>query len=232
MPKKQSPKNKPASKGVALPATKDIVMLNSWAHEGSQEAVEKLKKFIADTDDEKSRTWAEMALDEAEYFYYGPDNEKEENEFLLARLIQDKEDKLWKKTWKVDAAKLELQELDLNRKVHAKIIKKLKNKNQREDWQYNFSEDYYTIVKHRLSELEDEIAYEMAWLDEARKLITLEKYKNIPADIFKHIHFDGDGCSFWEDDYNSNEEFPIEDCYDDYDNEKLPESSKVEDIPF
>lgn len=235
MPKKQLPKNKPAKKNIAGLATKDIIMLNTWAHEGSKEAVEKLEKFIAETDDKELRAWAEMALDEAEYFYYGPDSEKEEQEFLLARMIQDKEDKLWEKAWKVDAAKLELQELDMDRKVHAKIIKNLKDKNKQADWQYNFSEDYYQLVKNRLNELEDEIAYEAAWLDEAQKLITLEKYKNIPADIFKHLHLDGDGCSFWEDDIGG--VTADENIYEDVDNQpganiNLANSIKDEDIPF
>lgn len=126
--------------------------------------------------------------------HYTPQNEREEKELLLAKMIKDKEDRLDNLMAKADNAKFEIEKLDIDREVYKKIVAKNKN------YEYWFSEDYYTTVKNKLAGLEEDIAYETLWIKEAEKLFKTEKYKNIPADFFYHFHFDGEGGTFWEDD--------------------------------
>ncbi|MBU4331806.1 hypothetical protein KKD19_04020 [Patescibacteria group bacterium] len=185
-----------------------IAQLNDLAHAGTKESMDKLTDFIIKEKNEKLRGYANCALEEAEYMYYSPFSPKEEKEFLLAKMIHENEEHLWKSMAKADNARLELDRLDLDKKIHSKIMKS-KNSNKREDWQYRFSEDFRTMVEGRLQELDDEIFYTGAWLEQAKKMITLEKYKNIPDYVIEHIHLDAEAESFWPEDY-----------YDDVDDKK------------
>ncbi len=189
--------------------------LQQWAHEGSQESLKKLEDFIVKEKNKDLRDYANLAYNEALYFYYSPQNEQDENDFLLSKMIKNREDRFWRLMSEADAAKLELKKLDLERKVHLQLLRHLgKDKKREEDWKYNFSEDYYVTVKNKLIESEDELAYESRWFEEARKMIKNKKYLKVPEEVFEHTHWDGEGGTFWED------EFPE------------PEEIKSADIPF
>lgn len=109
------------------PINETFAELNSLAHAGTKEAIIKLRKFIASEKNEDLRGYAECALDEAEFFYYSPQNEKEEKEFRLAKIIWRRENNLFDRQAKLGAAKLELEELDLDREINQKVCRKLNN---------------------------------------------------------------------------------------------------------
>ena len=181
--------------------------LLNWAHEGSEASLKKLSDFILKEKDSDLRQFAQLAYDESEYFYYSPRNEKEEQEFLLAKMVQERDARLWELLAKADAAKLELQRLDADRRVQQKLMLDLKKQKKKtktaEEWQYRFSEDHYQTIQHRLKELEDDIAYESAWLAQARGMITAKRFQKIPADFWEHVHWDGEGSTFWTDDMDN-----------------------------
>jgi len=195
MPK--NPKKQKKSKKVAATAekakNKTKKQLIKLAHESSEESLKKISEIVAETKDGELKKFAGFAYDEGEFLYYTPQNEREEKELLLAKMIWEKEDRLDNLMAKADNAKFEIRKLDLDREVYQKILAKNKN------YEYWFSEDYYTTVKNKLAELEEDMAYESLWVAEARKSIKTEKYKNIPADFFYHFHFDGESGTFWED---------------------------------
>ncbi len=177
--------------------------LLGWAHEGSEASLKKLSDFILKEKDKDLREFAQLAYDEAEYLYYSPRNEKEEQEFLLAKMAQERDTRLWELLVKADAAKLELQRLEADRRVHRKLMLDFKKQKKKtsvtEEWQYRFSEDYCQTVRHRLQELEDDIAYESAWLAVAKGMITTKRFLKIPAEFWEHVHWDGEGDTFWVD---------------------------------
>jgi len=182
--------------------------LMQLAHAGTEEAVDRLREFIQKEKNESLCDYAQIALEEAEFNYYSPESDQEEEDFLLARSIWRRQENLWRLEGKADAARLELKELDLDRKVHQKIIESLIDKEKINDWQHNFSEDYYIMIQNKLAKFEAEIAYEDAWLKQACQLIKIEKYRKIPPHIFDHIHFDADACSIWEDETESTKPNP------------------------
>lgn len=175
------------------------ISLVNLAHAGTEEAVNSLYEFIQKEKNESLRDYAKIALEEAEFFYYSPDTDQEERDFLLARSIYRRQEQLWHLESKADSCRLKLQEMDLGRKVHRQIIKGTAVKEKNDAWKYNFSEEFYFMVKNRLGEIEDEMAYEAAWLKEAREQIKTKKYLSIPWHIFEHIRFDADAGSIWED---------------------------------
>lgn len=182
------------------PSSMEVIgQLNDWAHAGTKEAMTQLKDFIKKEKDLDLRGHAEIALDECQFFYYSSDNEREEKDFLLAKMIINRENRIIELQGQADSANLELEKLGLEREVHAKILKSDKYSSRREDWKYNFSEDYCMSIKHRLSELEEDIKYKEAWIEIAKKQIKSEKYKNIPYGVLDHIHSDAEGINFWED---------------------------------
>lgn len=187
--------------------------LLNWAHEGSEASLKKLSNFILKEKDSDLREFAQLAYDEAEYFYYSPKGEKEEQEFLLAKMVYERDTRLWELLVKADAAKLELQRLDADRRIHRRLMLELKKKMKMklaEEWQYRFSEDYCQMVQHRLQELENDIAYESAWLAQAKAMITTKRFTNIPADFWEHVHWDGEGNTFWTDDMDNDPANDIE----------------------
>src|SRR3989339_287785 len=196
MPKKQSKKQTRIPESIS-----DLLFsqLQKWAHAGTDESIKQLEKFIISEPNKDLRAYAKIAYDEALFFYYSPNNKQEERDFFLAKMIIQKERWLWDRMDKAEAARFELSKMDIERDIHKSILKTA-TKKEREEWKYNFSEDYYTMVRGRLAELTDDISYTSAWLKTARDSIKLKKYKQVPEDLFDHIHFDGEDSTFWEDD--------------------------------
>lgn len=232
MPKKTTqPKNKSTQTKSLMPKTltsKIQVQLHEWAHAGTKEGLEKLEDFIVKEKNQDLRDYADIAYHEASYFYYSPQNDKQEKEFRLAKMIKERDDKLWKKISQVDSAKFELEQLELEKEIHTKVVKSAKKVQHKKNWPHNFSQNYYQIVKNRLQTIENEIAYQAAWLKQAKKMITTKKYQDIPEDIFNHIHFDGEGGSFWTDSWEGDENG----CRITHDDDWPPDDHQYDDVPF
>jgi len=197
MPKKQSKKQtKTPAESIS-----DLLFsqLQKWAHAGTDEGIKKLEDFIISEPNKDLCAYAKIAYDEALFFYYSPNNKQEERDFFLAKMIIQKERWLWNRMDKAEAARFELSKMDIERDIHKRILKTA-TKKQQEEWEYNFSEDYYTMVRGRLAELTDDISYTSAWIKTASGAIKLKKYKQVPEDLFDHIHFDGEDTTFWEED--------------------------------
>jgi len=171
--------------------------LIALAHQGTQKSIKKISDFIQTTKSKDLEATAKIAKDEAEFFYYSPNNDQEKKDLLLAKIINDREDRLiMDSECKASAAKFELEKLDLERAVHQKLLKSLPKAKQK-DWQYCFSEDYYQTVLGRLQEIEDDIDYEKKWIETAKKSIKTKKYLDLPFDFFQHYHWDYEDENFW-----------------------------------
>ncbi len=112
-------------------------------------------------------------------------------------MFRIREDQLYQKMIKINAAATALEELDLDRELHNRIMNNIKDPKKLEEWKYNFSEDYYVLVKNRLERLEGKVEYEKLWISEAEAIILKSKYKDMPADFFDSIHEDGEDVDFW-----------------------------------
>ncbi|MCX6766442.1 MAG: hypothetical protein NT170_01505 [Candidatus Moranbacteria bacterium] len=174
--------------------------LQKLAHAGTKEAIGKIEKFIKTVKDPEKNAYAEMALEECEMFYYQPTNEKEEQEFLLCELIRERERRIEDLLMKVEEIKLDLEKSALEGKVHEKVL--ATHKNKQEEWKHNWMEDFYFAEKDELQKIKDEMDYKEAWATEAKKMITIPRYKNMPARYLEHFDFnfgdkfreDGDDC--------------------------------------
>ncbi len=193
--------------------------LDALAQEGTVEAIKKIEDYVAREQDWDIKTWAELALSKAKRCYYSPRNVREEKDFLLVKMIDQKENKNSIVSAKIAATKLELRRLALDKSVYDEL-KKGKNKKAIEESEFGFSEDYKVTVQSRLSALEDELSFNLAWIDAARKMIVNKKFTDIPQDVLRGIELDGEKGNFWIDnvfcpssEYNDSE-------------------IKIEDIPF
>jgi hypothetical protein len=185
--------------------------LDKLVHQGTAESLKKIDEYIRKCDPGEKRDFAEMAREEAEFWYYWPHNEKDEKQYALARIIRKKENSVSRFEIKIMAAEAELKRLAWEKSIHEKLMKKLDAK-RREEWKYNFSEDYAFTVKQRLAELKDSADYDKAWIAEAHKMITLKKYADVPDRVFASIFSDDDLDSCWDDDDESEEEKEDDDC--------------------
>lgn len=175
--------------------------LERLAHEGTKEAMAKIEKYIKAEKDSDKRAYGEMALEECEICYCEPVNEKEEDDLMLCELIRQREQDVDDLLIRAEAIDMRLKKLLLEKKVHEKVL--AKNKSKKEAWQHNWMTDFVTIEEQELQEIEDEIAYDEAWISEAKKMITTKRYKNIPARYLEHFNFNIDSDLDENDDYCS-----------------------------
>jgi len=165
--------------------------LMGWAHEGTVESAKKIKEFREKNEDEELEAYAELAYGEAIYFAYSPKDDEEERDFLLGRMIHRAEGEMCDLFVKKFPLQRKQVEGDIKRAIHTKLMKQV-SKDQKEEWQYNFSEDYYTWEKGRLKMVEDEIAYLEVWLKQAKQMFALDKYRDAPHEVYENIHSDDD----------------------------------------
>lgn len=167
--------------------------LDVLAKDGTVEAIKKIEDWVAREQNWDIKTWAELALSEAKRCYYSPRNELEENDFLLAKMVKDRENISLVILSKIDAIKLELRQLALKKSVCDRL------KKEEKESEYGFSDDYRITVRSRLSELENELSYSASWIAEAKKMIKNKKFKDMPQDVMGSIHLSGEGNNFWVD---------------------------------
>lgn len=157
--------------------------LQKLAHSGTEEAIEKIKNYIENEKDFDKQQYAMMALEECRMFYFQPKNEKEEQELMLSELIWKRKQNADDLSFKIEKLKDKLTEAILDGKVHDKVL--AKNKDKKEEWKFNWSRDAVTSEKDRLSEIEKDLEYLEAWIDQAEKMITVKRYKNMPSQYFE-----------------------------------------------
>jgi len=189
--------------------------LQKLAHAGTKEAMVKLEKYIGMENDAEKKALAQMALEECEFIYYEPRSEKEDDDFMLCELIRRRERGIDEMFMKIDGLKAILEKSALEGRVHEKVL--AKHKNKREEWQYNWMPDFVTAEMNALREIEESIAYDEAWVAEAKKMITTARYKNIPARYLESLQFDCDAEVFDEDDECFDCEGDCDSCDEDYD---------------
>lgn len=187
---------KESNKQIAAPAEVAFGDLQKLAHAGTKEAVEKIEKYLKAEKDEGKKAYAEMALEECEFFFYNPTNEKEKVEFTLCELINRRERHIDDMLMKIENIETEIEKLKLEKKVHEKVL--AAHKNKQEEWKYNWMEDFVFMEENEAQKIKDEMAYDVAWVAEAKKMITTARYKNIPARYLEHFDFD-DGKDFDDD---------------------------------
>ncbi|MFZ2975335.1 MAG: hypothetical protein WA055_01750 [Candidatus Moraniibacteriota bacterium] len=173
--------------------------LQKLAHLGTKEAIEKIEKYIKTEKDYEKRSYAQMALEECEMFYYQPKNEKEEEEFMLSELIRQRESRIDDQMMEIEKLKLTLEKSALEGKVHEKVL--AKHKNKKEEWKYNWMQDFVCYEENELPKIKEQIVYDEAWIEEAKKMITTERYKNMPVRHLGHFNF-----NFGEDSFDDKEE--------------------------
>lgn len=162
--------------------------LQKLAHEGTKEAIAKIEAYMKTEKDESKKAYAEMSLEECEFSYYQPKNEKEEDDFLLCVLVSLKQKKIVDMYDEIGAIEAVLDKFSLEQKVHNQVL--AKNKSRSEDWKHRYLDDFVTFDKNKLAELKDDIAYEEAWVKEAKKMIVNARYKNgIPERHLSHFDF-------------------------------------------
>ncbi|MDO9231412.1 MAG: hypothetical protein Q7U36_02980 [bacterium] len=186
--------SKKAKKEVVVVKELSQSELQKLAHSGTKEAIEKIEKYIKTEKDYEKRSYAEMALEECEMFFYQPKNEKEDEEFMLCELIRQREQSIDDMTMKIDGLEIRLEKSDLDGKVHAKVL--AKHKNKKKDWEYNWMPDFVSFEENELKKIKEQIEYDEAWVAEAKKMITTARYKNMPTRHLGHFNFNFGGDSF------------------------------------
>ena len=194
MPKSKKAKRSKAVK--AVPVTKSETQLSQligWADEATDASIASIERVMTDERvSEETREMAKLALQEANFMYFMPSNEKEERDYLLCELIAHHESELFDLMMQRADVGEELQKMELEKSIHQLVLKRASNKAQREAWEMQVSEDSLTMQRNEFDELATEIEYRETWIEEAKKSITTPKYKNLPEGYFQGMHRDED----------------------------------------
>jgi hypothetical protein len=190
--------------------------LYELADAGTKESIIKLEKYLKSEKNADQKALIQIALDECEFRYYTPTNDKEEDEFYLAKQIQLRKQKIER----LEEELLELAEVtdqcDLEAKIHAKVL--AKHKDRKAEWEYKFMPEALFHGFRGHDEIASDIDYETAWIAEAKKSITTPRYKTMPDRFLEHYDIaDNDGtddCGCCDDscDCGCDEEYASSDC--------------------
>lgn len=177
--------------------------LQAWAHEGSRKSLDKIIDFINREKDEELRAYAEIARGEAGYFYYAPNSDEEENDFLTAKQIMNRELECIELKYRIEAGELAVQKESIDIKINEKLMRE---KGADQDWKYRNPKFYAGFIENRLEELKEDLKFNQAWIKAARKTIKNKKYIDIPFDMLSHIHLDIEDLNWMDDSMEPDED--------------------------
>lgn len=177
------------------------------AHEGTEEAIEKLKRLIALEKNENEKGLLECALEECQFFYYSPENKKEEKEFRIKKLIERKDRKLVDLYIRRDKLQYDLEIDTLEREIDRDLFRKTKDRRIKEEAEMYKYTDFRKMLENDLVQAEEEIKYLEEFIKVAGGEIKSEKYKSIPWGVLNSMH---DDYEDWDEE-NSDEQFNEED---------------------
>ena len=180
---KQSPVKKVVGVApkVKMDPYEEVMML---AHQGTQEALDRIAEHIENATDEEFRDMARLAYIEAELNYYEPKDMEEEHDVLVAKMIHEHEDLLTDLSSEIEVVRFDMEKLAIEREVDQMIGV--------EDADEALGEEYVATLRTELQDLEEAIAYEARWIEAAESLIKHEKYQEVPESFFDHYFFDGE----------------------------------------
>lgn len=181
--------------------TKVQLKVDSLIQNSDKDALKKLRKLEGSAEQQSDREYARLMRENAEFYYYMPQNDKEWSELLFIRMIRFRESRLAKLTERIRAVNYNMQEHAFDKKVHARVLKSA-NKEEKENWKYNYMDDIATWEQSRLEKFEDEVAYNSKWIEESKKLIKTKRYHELPDDYFINNKFDFQLVSGWEDEFD------------------------------
>lgn len=188
-----------------------IAKLHGLADQGTKESIEEIEDFIKSAKNEDEKGVGAVALSEAWFHYYSPENDEEEHDYELCELIAEREHSFYKNVMKLEDLEDDLFRAKLNEEVHAKVMEKTGNK----DWEYNCIPDIAILLEAKMSDLKKEIAYDEEWIAQAKSLVKVEKYKE---NLSKVLEFISEDIDFEEDDddyYDCDEDCDCRSCMPD-----------------
>ena len=193
MPKK---KNVPVSKQSNSSSSKDLQTL---AHEGTLEAVKKIKA-IHDKATGEDQFLAELALEEATYLYTSPTNKAEEQDWRLLSLINKREEEQLDLFEEREMVHEKLEDLVIEQKVAEALVHQASQKEkERLQVSVNVLRDLQAMTQQRLQELEQHLHDDEQWIKTAKELVTTKKYRSMPEEFRSFIQNEEDMCDECDD---------------------------------
>ena len=171
-------------------------VIHKLSNDGTPMSMKKLEEFIEQEENKDVKAYAEIALDEARFFYYSPNTETEEKDFILAKMILKTRRQCYDLEFEIEKMKHKIEKLKIEGQVHEQLLKTASAK-KKKDWEFNFLSDFYGMALGELAKLEDDLAYKEAWIKQAEKLIKNKKYLTVPFETLDHTHLDGEEYEPW-----------------------------------
>jgi len=166
----------------------------SLAHAGTKEAVAKLEKLVISERDQDKKEFLKTALEECRQIYFEPKNKKEEEEFILLKIINQKEVRWLREQMKVQGLQEEVRFAKAEMKVQERILKEVSKKEKEMAEIACFAgHDILVWQEDRLAEAEKNLSDIKTWIETAEKMIKTPRYQNLPYDFMESVHFDNEG---------------------------------------
>lgn len=186
--------------------TQSIVSLETvrdLAHNPSKSSMEQLTHLMETTHDSDQFKMVAIAYAEALMSYYTPQNDEEEDQFTLAHLLSRNENRMLALDKIMEEAANNEREMRVSKRVHDMVLEN--NPDKHDDWEYEWSHDYYICIAPRAEDL-TERDYLEVWIPTAEKLLAGTKYADMPEEFWELWRDDATGEEDDDDDDGEDEE--------------------------
>lgn len=154
------------------------------AHLPTKQAQELLDKF-RQSERANEVGWLECAVDEGQFHYLSPTNEQEERDYLALKVMQELEDEIIDLQMEYDELQLHLDKQIIE---HEAILELIKQGELDADEAVGF-ENFQVSTEMDMEKLAGEITVKEKTIQQIKKSIKTERYKNVDMMYMRHVHF-------------------------------------------
>jgi hypothetical protein len=154
------------------------------AHSPSKESQDILARFKESRMGKKVE-WLDIAIDEGQFVYLEPRNEREERDYLALKMVQEMSDQLVDLEIDMNEAKLDLEKMEIEHGA----IRELINHKKIDEKEGLPLHDIELIFESRFENLREEFELKEKIVDQILQSITTPRYQNLDPDLMRHIHF-------------------------------------------
>lgn len=185
--------------------------IDTLAEQDSLEAIQKLVEIInaqTITADEFESALGVLNLVLASYII--PDNEAEEEDLKICRMIAKRVEYIKKRAHELCEKEDDLEDRRLEFKIANRMYERAPEE-QKEDRRIDVSvvENLLFMDEKACSDIEEEMNHDQLWIDAARDILTTEKFRSLPNVCFEGL-VSWNGEDDWETDFDG--EDGLEDC--------------------
>ena len=163
------------------------------AHSSTKEAKDLLEEF-SKSDRASEVEWLQCAIDEGEFYYYGPNDDEERRDLIAMKLYHKKFNEIYDLEHEADKHKFNMIVYNIEIDALKALLLETTDEDEKSQIEIQLSvcNDLLTIEKGHYESKQYDINLMEKVHDKILQQITTERYKNLSYTFFDSFHFDYD----------------------------------------